>query len=75
MTLKLCQDYGFECDCLDGAKNIRLKKLREHFAEEYGIDYTIKAITQMIINYGHEFIQKEWFVFLYFLILFNKFYF
>ena len=56
MTLKLCQDYGFECDCLDGAKNIRLKKLREHFAEEYGTDYTIKAITQMIINCGHEFI-------------------
>ena len=45
MMLKLCQDYGFECDCLDGIKNITLKKLREHFVEEYGIDYTIKAIT------------------------------
>jgi len=45
--------------CLDGAKNIRLKKLREHFAEEHKIDYTINAITQMIINCDHKFIQKE----------------
>ena len=78
MTLKLqCQDYGFECDfVLNGAKNIALlEKLRMHFAEEHGIEYTTEAITQMIINCGHEFIQKEWFVFLYFLILFNKFYF
>lgn len=59
MTLILCQDYGFECDCLDGTKNIRLKKLREYFTEEHKIDYTIKVITQMIINCDHEFIQKE----------------
>jgi len=64
MTLKiLCQDYGFDCDfVLDGAKNITLlKKLREHFAEEHEIDYTIEAITQMIVNRGYslESIRKE----------------
>jgi len=40
-------------------KEYHTKKQREHFVEEYGIDYTIKAITQMIINCGHEFIQKD----------------
>lgn len=64
MTLKLrCEDYGFECDfVLEGAKNIGLlEKLREHFAEEHGIDYTTEAITQMIVNRGHslESIRKE----------------
>ena len=59
MTLKLCQDYRFECDWLDGVKNITLKKPREYFAGEHKIDDTIKAIIQMIINCGHEFIQKE----------------
>ena len=64
MTLKLqCQDYGFECNfVLDGAKNIALlEKLRIHFAEEHGIEYTIEAITQMIVNRGHslESIRKE----------------
>ena len=64
MTLKLrCKDYGFECDfVLDGAKNIALlEKLREHFAEEHGIDYTREVITQMIVNRGHSLdsIQKE----------------
>jgi predicted small metal-binding protein len=64
MTLKLrCQDYGFECDfVLDGAKNFALlEKLREHFSEEHGIEYTSEAITQMIVNRGHslESIRKE----------------
>lgn len=64
MTLKLrCQDYGFECEfVLDGAKNITLlEKLREHFAEEHGIEYTTEAIIQMIVNRGHslESIRKE----------------
>ena len=59
MMFKLCQDYGFECDRLDGVKNITLKKLREYFAEEHKNDYIINAIIQMIINCGHEFIQKE----------------
>ena len=64
MTIKLrCNDYGFEYDfVLDGAKNIKLlEKLREHFAEEHGIDYTQKVIIQMIVNRGHslESIRKE----------------
>ena len=56
MTLKLrCGDYGFECEfALDEEKTIGLiKKLRDHFEEEHGIDYTIEAVTQMIINRGH----------------------
>ena len=64
MMLKLrCQDYGFECNfVLDGEKNTALlEKLREHFEEEHGIDYTREAITQMIVNRGHslESIRKE----------------
>jgi len=64
MTLKLrCEDYGFECDfVLEGEKNTRLlEKLREHFEEEHGIDYTAEAITQMIVNRGHSLdsIRKE----------------
>jgi predicted small metal-binding protein len=64
MTLKLrCQDYGFECEfVLDGEKNITLlEKLRQHFEEEHGIEYTTEAITQMIINRGHslESIRKD----------------
>ena len=56
MTLKLrCEDYGFECDfVLDEEKSIeQLEKLRNHFEEEHGIDYTIEAVTQMITNKGH----------------------
>ncbi len=56
MNLKLrCEDYGFECEfVLDEEKSMEeLKKLREHFEEEHGIDYTIEAITQMITNKGH----------------------
>jgi len=56
MTLKLrCEDYGFECEfILDGEKTVGLiEKLRMHFEEEHGIDYTIEAVTQMITNRGH----------------------
>ncbi len=56
MTLKLrCEDYGFECDyVLDEEKTVGLiQKLRNHFDEEHGIDYTVEAVTQMITNRGH----------------------
>ncbi len=56
MNLKLrCEDYGFECGfVLDEEKSMEeLKKLRDHFEEEHGIDYTIEAVTQMITNKGH----------------------
>ncbi len=56
MNLQLrCDDYGFECEFeLNEEKTIGLiKKLRDHFEEAHGIDYTIEAITQMITNRGH----------------------
>jgi len=56
MNLKLrCEDYGFECEfVLDEEKSMEeLKKLRDHFEEEHGIDYTIEAVTQIITNKGH----------------------
>jgi len=56
MNIKLrCEDYGFECKfALDEEKTIGLiKKLRDHFEEEHGIDYTIEVVTQMITNRGH----------------------
>jgi len=56
MTLKLrCEDYGFECDyIIDEKKTVGLiEKLRNHFEEEHGIDYTVEAVTQMITNRGH----------------------
>lgn len=56
MTLKLrCEDYGFECKfSLNEEKSIeQLQKLRNHFEEKHGIDYTIEAVTQMITNKGH----------------------
>jgi len=56
MNLKLrCEDYGFECEfTLDEEKTIGLiKKLRDHFEEEHGIDYSAEAVTQMITNRGH----------------------
>jgi predicted small metal-binding protein len=64
MTLKLrCQDYGFECDfILEGPKTTGLlEKLRKHFEDEHGIDYTTEVITQMILNRGYslESIRKE----------------
>ena len=64
MTIKLrCNDYGYECDLvLDEELTVGLiKKLRDHFEEEHGLDYTIGAVTQMITNRGHslESIKKE----------------
>jgi predicted small metal-binding protein len=56
MTVKIeCQDYGFDCKfVLEGRKSISLiKKLREHFDSEHGIDYSEEAIIQMLVNHGH----------------------
>ncbi len=56
MNLKLrCEDYGFECEfVLDEEKSMEeLKKLRNHFEEEHGIDYTSETVTQMITNRGY----------------------
>ena len=56
MNLKLrCEDYGFECEfTLDEENSLALiKKLRDHFEEDHGIDYTIEVVTQMITNRGH----------------------
>ena len=56
MNLQLrCEDYGFECEyALDEENTIGLiKKLRDHFEEEHGIDYTVEVVTQMITNRGH----------------------
>ena len=56
MNLQLrCNDYGFECEfTLDEEKTFELiKKLRDHYEEEHGIDYTVEAVTQMITNRGH----------------------
>ena len=46
---------GFECEFeLNKEKTIGLiKKLRDHFEEAHGINYTIEAVTQMITNRGH----------------------
>lgn len=56
MTIKLsCNDYGFDCGfVLEGQKSLSLiKKLRDHFESEHGIDYSVDAIIQMIVNKGH----------------------
>ncbi|HXG73829.1 MAG: DUF1059 domain-containing protein [Candidatus Nitrosotenuis sp.] len=56
MAIKLaCSDYGFECNFqLQGSENLTLiRKLREHFEKEHGIDYSIDAIIQMLVNKGH----------------------
>lgn len=56
MALKLrCVDYGFECDFVieDQLDGTQLTKLRNHFEEEHGIDYSKEAVTQMIMNKGH----------------------
>jgi len=56
ITLKLrCKDYGFDCEyIIDDKKTLSLiEKLRNHFEEDHGIDYTIEAVTQMITNRGH----------------------
>lgn len=56
MTIKFrCKDYGFECKYVIDEKETMslIKKLRDHFEEEHEIDYTIEAVTQMIINRGY----------------------
>lgn len=56
MTIKLvCNDYGFDCGfVLEGQKSLSLiKQLREHFENEHGIDYSMDAMIQMIVNKGH----------------------
>jgi predicted small metal-binding protein len=56
MTFKLtCSDYGFECGfVLEGNKSLSMiKKLRDHFEHEHGIDYSVDAIIQMLVNKGH----------------------
>ena len=56
MIIKLeCQDYGFECDfVLQEEKTLTMiKQLRDHFEEEHGIDYSVDAVIQMIVNRGH----------------------
>ena len=51
----MSNDYGYECDLvLDEELTVGLiEKLRDHFEEEHGLDYTIEAVTQMITNRGH----------------------
>ena len=56
MSIKIrCSDYGYECDQIfDEELTMSLiDKLRDHFEEEHGLDYTIEAVTQMITNRGH----------------------
>jgi len=56
MSLKLrCIEYGFECDfSLEGETSLELlEKLKVHFEEEHGIEYSMDAIIQMIVNRGH----------------------
>ena len=56
MPIKLrCAVYCYECDLiLDEELTVGLiEKLRDHFEEEHGLDYTIEAVTQMITNRGH----------------------
>jgi predicted small metal-binding protein len=56
MTFKLiCSDYGFECGfILSGEKSLSMiKKLRDHFEKEHGIDYSVDAVIQMLVNKGH----------------------
>ncbi|MFN3655117.1 MAG: DUF1059 domain-containing protein [Candidatus Nitrosotenuis sp.] len=56
MTIRLaCSDYGFECGFeLQGSKSLTLiKKLQEHFENEHGIDYSVDAIIQMLVNKGY----------------------
>ena len=56
MNLKLrCVDYGFDCQfTLEEEKSVSLiERMRNHFEDEHGIDYTVEAVTQMITNRGH----------------------
>ena len=56
MSIKLrCADYGYECELIldEELTTGLIEKLRDHFEEEHGLDYTIEAVTQMITNRGH----------------------
>jgi predicted small metal-binding protein len=56
MTFKLaCGDYGFECNfVIQGNKSLSMiKKLKDHFEQEHGIDYSVDAVIQMLVNKGH----------------------
>ena len=56
MTIKLrCGDYGYECEFVINEELTLglIEKLREHFEDKHGIDFTIEAVTQMITNRGH----------------------
>lgn len=56
MTFKLtCSDYGFECGfTLEGDKSLSMiKKLKDHFEHEHGIDYSVDAVIQMLVNKGY----------------------
>ena len=56
MNLKLCcRDYGFDCDFVlsDKEPPATIKRLRDHFEDEHGIDYAMEAVIQMITNRGH----------------------
>ena len=56
MLLKFrCGDYGYECDFSleEELTTALIEKIRDHFEEEHGLDYTIEAVTQMITNRGH----------------------
>ena len=50
-----CNEYGFECDfAVEGEKSLStLEKLREHFEEEHGIEYSSEFVIQMVVNKGH----------------------
>ncbi len=56
MTIKLrCGDYGYECEFVINEELTLglIEKLREHFEDKHGIDFTIEAVKQMITNRGH----------------------
>lgn len=50
-----CKDYGFECDFILNAETSTetVEELKQHFANEHGIDYATEAVIQMITNRGH----------------------
>ena len=56
MEIKLeCRDYGFECEyVLEGKQSVStLEKLRQHFEEEHGIEYSSEFVIQMVVNKGY----------------------
>lgn len=56
MDIKLaCREYGFDCDFVaSGEKSLTtLEKMRGHFEEEHGIEYSPEVVIQMVLNKGH----------------------